>query len=81
MGIAAFRFKGWSISGNRPLELEDISPWLFQEAVEDRRIVRLGLGERRYRTPDDPIDLPHFSTWGMAVIKIIAEREFLRQTG
>jgi hypothetical protein len=80
MGIAAFRFNGWSIFGNRPLELENISPWFFQEGM-DRLYVRLGLGELRKRTPDDPIDAPRFSTRGMSVIKIIAEHEFLRRTG
>ncbi len=76
MGIAAFKFHSWSIIGNRSLLLDGISPWLFQSDGTGQW-VQNGLAEPRMRTPGDLMDLPLFSTWGMSVIKLYAEKQFL----
>jgi len=76
MGVAAFKFHDWSIIGNRPLGLDEISPWLFQRDATGRWVQK-GLAEPRERLPSDPLDLPRFSTWGMSVIKLAAEDCFL----
>lgn len=77
MGVAAFKFHDWSIIGNRPLERDAISPWLFQSDATGHWVQK-GLAERRRRLPSDPLDLPRFSTWGMSVIKLAAEDHFLQ---
>ena len=76
MHVAAFRFHNWSIIGNRPLERDEIRPWLFQCDATGQWLQH-GLAEPRMRRPDDPLDLPRFSTWGMSVVKLYAEDHFL----
>lgn len=77
MGVAAFDFNSWSITGNRPLELEGIKPWIFQDSHSFNGRVRDGLAPPRWKTKDDPEELPIWSVWGMEVIRILAERDFL----
>ena len=77
MGIAAFKFNSWSIIGNRPLDLDDLHPWLFRETQLGPVYVSKGLGPARSITVSGANQLPVLTSWGMSVIEILAEMHFL----
>ena len=67
---------GGEVLGLRPLELDDLSPWLFRGSEFWRNsLVYEGLEPLRDQTLEDG-NLPVLSTWGLAVIQIAAERHF-----
>jgi hypothetical protein len=70
---------GGSLLGWRDLAADGIEPWLFRGAEGWRNsMVQEGLIPARPQTPED-IDLPVFSTWGLQVAQLIAERRFIER--
>jgi hypothetical protein len=74
MHIKAITTTGGAILGNRSLDADAIEPALFLEAGYVRRAFTL------LRPAGDDADkrLPKFSTWGYNVIRVRAEKHFLR---
>jgi hypothetical protein len=70
MHLKAIREGGGTILGNRPLEDDNIEPWLFV----DGGVVRKGLQVLRAAEPGEAESLPVFKTWGYNVILRFAER-------
>ena len=72
MHLVAIVKSGGVILGNRRLEDDGIEPWTFFEAG----FVRKGLSVLRKARPGEAEALPHFSTWGYNVIRVLAAKRF-----
>ena len=77
--IKAITQTGGSILGHRPLELDNIEPWLFRGAqFHANSYVHRGLHPLRQQLATDEA-LPVLSIWGYLVPVVTAERHFSKR--
>lgn len=73
MHVLAIQKSGGQILGNRPLELDAISPF---ECI-DGNVIQIGYTPIRAWRREDTARLPTFSSWGYNVIVLFAHKQFL----
>ena len=75
--VATISWNGGQVLGHRPLEADDLQPLQQLSDMSPEATLMLGFVELRRSTSNERATLTVFSTWGLEVIRVAAERNFV----